>query len=61
MKITTKYNELPKDVKSAIAQLNALLNISICTLIEKDCVGNLALAEKKVREAYRITQKLMED
>jgi len=65
MKITTTYPELPDDVKSAIAELNALINVTAAMVNPKTKDGFIvdteALSFENLKKMSEITQKLMRE
>lgn len=61
MKITTTYKELPKDVQSAVSELNAMVNVSYSLLMDDTNPNNIIMTLDRLEKMNEILGKLLSD
>ena len=65
MKIVTTYSELPDDIKEAICEINALINVTAACVNPETRDGFIGdahlIALHKLKRMSEITQELMMD
>ena len=62
MEITTKYSDLPDDVKSALAEINTRINVAHASIAHPTGFEDAELAGKiSLEKASQVIQQLLED